>query len=502
MFVRRRLNETPPGGQFVFSSSTFALGAYNAAAAETALESMSAQGYNVVRVFLDVTCKAGCLSDTQRPDGLSRPYLGNLSDFLYRAKTNGLYVLLAAESLPYGSLYEAEANAGKGPNFGAENANYLTTQGADAYRHFWSALILALNSVGAPLDDIWGYEVVAEQFYRDSAAPLTLGAGLVTTGNGQTYDMSVAGQKQQMMDDNLAWWGGRVRSAILAVDPTALVGIGFLWPKTPNPARGGDSRVTRARPVIDSSAIDFFDIHLDPGVELTVPQYMENYELTTPAVKPVVIGEFGAFKFAYPAATDAERILRSVEADSCPYGMDGWLHWSWDTTEYGTGELPLWEGTASSGLINQQLGPVSRPDPCAAVADAGNLALGKPVTASAEQPGAPATHVVDGLMMNWWNSGGLAPQWIEVDLGAPVAVGRIRLFVSQYPDGPTTHQVFTRATTSDPWTLQYTFSGTTVDNQVLEYIPGSPWTNVRYVRVNTSSSVSWVAWKELELYVP
>ena len=99
--------------------------------------------------------------------------------------------------------------------------------------------------------------------------------------------MAVAGQKQLMMDENLSWWAGRVRSAILTVDPTGLVAIGFLWPKTPNAARGGDSRVVRARPVIDSSSLDFFDIQLDPGVELTFPQYMENYELLTPAVKPV-----------------------------------------------------------------------------------------------------------------------------------------------------------------------------------------------------------------------
>ena len=52
----------------------------------------------------------------------------------------------------------------------------------------------------------------------------------------------------------------------------------------------------RARPVIDSSTLDFVDVHLHPGVELTFPQYMENYELTTtPAAKPIVLGEFGAF---------------------------------------------------------------------------------------------------------------------------------------------------------------------------------------------------------------
>jgi hypothetical protein len=501
VFVRRRLNETPTG-QFVFSSSTFAVGAYSSSAAETALTAMAAESYGAVRIFLDVTCRSGCLTDTVFSDNLSRAYLANVADFMRRAKNHGLYVLLATEALPYGSIYEAEANAGRGPNFGAENALYLTNAGADAYRHFWTALILDLNFLGAPLDYVWGYEIAAEQFYRDNAAPLNLGSGFVTTGNGSTYDMAVAGQKQLMMDENLAWWAGRVQSAILSVDSTALVSIGFLWPKTPNPARGGDSRVVRVRPTIDSSSLDFFDLHLDPGVELTFQQYMENYELTTPAVKPVVLGEFGAFKYAYPTPQDAERILRSVEADSCPYGIDGWAHWSWDTTEFGTGEQPVWEGTAAGGLIDQALGPRLRPDPCAAVPGAGNLAFGKPVTASAEDPAAPATRAVDGLMANWWSSGGYPDQWIDIDLGAPVDVGRIRLFVSQYPDGATTHKILTRASTSDPWDLQYTFTGNTADNQVLQHSPASAWTNVRYIRVDTTASVSWVAWKEIEVYGP
>jgi hypothetical protein len=136
------------------------------------------------------------------------------------------------------------------------------------------------------------------------------------------------------------------------------------------------------------------------------------------------------------------------------------------------------------------------------VPGSGNLALGKPVTASAEDPANPATHAVDGLMANSWSAGAYPDQWIDIDLGAPVPVGRIRLFVSQYPNGSTTHQVLTRATTSDTWDLQHTFSGNTVDKQVLEYSPATAWPNVRYVRVETTASVSWVAWKEIEVYGP
>ena len=72
--------------------------------------------------------------------------------------------------------------------------------------------------------------------------------------------------------------------------------------------------------------------------------------------------------------------------------------------------------------------------------------------------------------------------------------------MSQYPDGPTTHRILTRATTGDPWDLRHAFIGATVDNQVLEHTPPSAWTNVRYVRVETTASVSWVAWKEIELF--
>jgi hypothetical protein len=501
IFVRRRLNETPTG-QFVFSSSTFAVGAYDSAAAESALQAMSAEGYDAVRVFLDVTCRSGCLSDPAAPNGLSRTYLGNLVDFLQRAKNHGLYVLIAAEALPYGSSYEALAKSDCCTTFGPENVQFLTGNGAEGHLRFWQALIQTLNSLAAPLDAVWGFEVVAEQSFRENSPPLNFGSGLVTTGNGQTYDMAAAGQKQLMMDENLVWWADRVRSAILAVDPTALVGIGFLWPKGPNPARAGDPRVARAEAVLDSSTLDFADLHLHPGVELTYAQYMENYELTSPVAKPLVLGEFGAYEYAYPTVADADLALRGVEADSCPYGFDGWLFWSWDTTEFGSGERPLWPGTAGGGLIQQALGPRLRPDPCAAPPGTGNIALGKPVTASASLPDSPPERVVDGLKLYSWSSGAYAPQWVEIDLGAPVSIARARLFASQFPDGPTEHRIYGRATSGDPWQLLATIAGLTVDNQVLEYAPPSPWTDIRYVQVSTASSPSWVAWREVELFAP
>lgn len=493
-FVRRQLNQS------VFGPSTFIVGSYNPGAAESALVAMQAEGYNVVRIFLDVRCTVGCLTNTLSFDHLSRLYLANVADFMQRAKAHGIFTLVSLEALPYGSQYEALWRTQCCATFGAENLTYLTPESVNAHRQFWQSLYAALRSLNAPFDYVWGYEIVSEAFFREASPPLSLASGLVTTANGSTYDMSIAAQKQLMMDENLVYWANQVRGAILAVDPTALVSIGSLWPKGPNPARAFDSRVIRAQPLYTSN-LDFVGLHLHPGVELTYDDYMENYELTTPVAKPVVLGDFGAFQFAYPTVADAERALKGVQAASCASGLDGWVFFSWDTTEFGSGEAPLWNGMSAGGSIGQALGPRLRPDPCDPVPGAGNLALGKPVTASAQVDG-PAAYAVDGLMANRWGAGEYPLQWIEIDLGAPVTIGRIRLFVTQTPNGATTHRIDGRATTGDPWTQLYEFNGVTNDNGVLEHIPGSPWTNVRYVRVNTTASVSWVSWREIEIFAP
>ena len=189
---------------------------------------MQADGYDAVRVFLDVTCYRVPDRSGLRPTTSRAPYLGNLVDFLGRAKAHGIYVLIAAEALPYGSLYETNANAGHGPNFGAENIQYLTANGAEWNGRFWIALIQAMNSLGAPLDTVWGYELVGRAVLPRHVASAQPRHRRCLDRQRADLDMAVAGQKRLMMDENLVWWADQVRSAILSVDSTALVGMGFL----------------------------------------------------------------------------------------------------------------------------------------------------------------------------------------------------------------------------------------------------------------------------------
>ena len=114
----------------------------------------------------------------------------------------------------------------------------------------------------------------------------------------------------------------------------------------------------------------------------------------------------------------------------------------------------------------------------------------------------PAAFAVDGLMANRWGAGAGPPQWIEIDLAAPVTIGRILLFVTQTPNGWTAHRIYGRAATGDPWQQLHEFNGFTNDNAVLEHVPASPWTNMRYVRVSTAASVSWVSWREIQVFAP
>ncbi|MFI8520092.1 discoidin domain-containing protein [Streptomyces sp. NPDC085481] len=56
------------------------------------------------------------------------------------------------------------------------------------------------------------------------------------------------------------------------------------------------------------------------------------------------------------------------------------------------------------------------------------LSQGRPVTASSqENGGTPATAAVDGDLGTRWSSAFADPQWIQVDLGAPAALGRVDL---------------------------------------------------------------------------
>jgi hypothetical protein len=339
---------------------TFEVGRYDGARAEAAFAAMEGLGYNVVRVFMSGECPTGCIGDpaTRR---LSVSYLANVADFLRRAKRHHLYVILTMGFLPTGTVYDDLLNRDTSDLVQDVNINYLTDGGIEAWQRFWQDVIAGLRAQGAPLEDVLAYDIRNELNYVRNAPPFNLSAGVLRAPSGRDYDLSKAGARVSLMDDGFVYFVDQVRAAIRDVDPTALVDASFIVPEAPNPTRIGDTRILRTNGVIGRSQADLVDIHIYPGFDLTLPQFMQNYGIAGPARKIVIVGEYGAFRDRYPTASDALAAMKALQAETCAYGIDGWLLWTWDTDE---STEHLWNAVDEGGLLADGLSARDRPDPC------------------------------------------------------------------------------------------------------------------------------------------
>ncbi|MGB8253464.1 MAG: hypothetical protein WCF08_09620, partial [Anaerolineaceae bacterium] len=85
------------------------------------------------------------------------------------------------------------------------------------------------------------------------------------------------------------------------------------------------------------------------------------------------------------------------------------------------------------------------------------------------------------------------------DLGQSRSISEIRLTISQYPEGVTDHQIWCGVNETD-LKLLHEFTGKTSDPQVLTFKAVQTIGDCRYLRVVTSVSPSWVAWREIEVF--
>jgi len=457
------------------------------------LPRMHAEGFNVVRVWENACWGGapGCMDLAS--GGLDPAYLKNLARFIQAAKDNGLVVLLTVDELPDTGGYRSHFGS-EGSYYGGFNRLFLTQGGIDAERAYYADFIRGLRDAGAPTDAIFAFELHNEAFYEGDQPPLSLPSGQVTAANGSTYDLADPAQKRSLMEDSWVNYIGQVTAGIKAEDPTALVTMGFFVQQEPNTARIGDQRLVYMHKVLNDSVLDFVDLHAYPGFELDMQQHAENFDIIGYKGKPLLMGEFGASRNTYSDVRTAASALQSWQAQSCAYGFQGWLAWTW-----GGAEMPddFWEAIEDGGVIASALSPNRHPDPCGVA----NLALNKPVQVSAALPDSAGSLAVDGDLDTLWSSGLDAPQWIQIDLGQPARIAAIRLTVSQYPQGSTTHQVWVGADAGN-LTLAHEFKGPTREPDVLDFTPAAPLEGVRFVRILTLASPSWVAWREIEILAP
>jgi hypothetical protein len=134
-----------------------------------------------------------------------------------------------------------------------------------------------------------------------------------------------------------------------------------------------------------------------------------------------------------------------------------------------------------------------------------NLALGRPATASSQVNGAQAPAMAtDGDANTYWESANNAfPQWLQVDLGAQYAIGRVTLRLPPSSAWGTRTQTLSVLGSTDGSTFStlvgsagYTFTSPT--NVVNISVAAS----VRYVRLNFTANTGWPAGQasEFEVY--
>jgi hypothetical protein len=131
------------------------------------------------------------------------------------------------------------------------------------------------------------------------------------------------------------------------------------------------------------------------------------------------------------------------QVESCAYGFHGWLLWFWGADK----DDEVITANVSDAVVGRAISPLVRADPCdPGVYESSNLALGRPVTASAEEnEECGVARLVDGSDATWWSAANGPPQWAEIDLQVDREVSRVEILVGHVsPPGPQTHRVSVR----------------------------------------------------------
>jgi hypothetical protein len=338
---------------------------YDPLEAETVLRFLRQNGYNTVRVFLAGRREENPgLSGEAETVGLYTPYLDNLADFLQRASANGIHVIMnfADVDLPRNNYFREKVGNKKGTE------NLFHEAGVVAFREMIASTLGYLKAKNPDLLKA----ILGVQFNNEVDAKLTqwpfTESGAVTTANGKTYDMLVPEDRLRCYEDGLAFYYQQLCNAVKSVDKNLLTCEGIfvaaavgrdhrLGAATFDPAnlakgfeweRGAGLRVPPPLTVLAKAPLDFVDVHLYPPGSLASFEeqvedllqsslYREGVAAGLGSKKPVILGEFGAFKKHVEAdtkdgITGGVNRWKTVRNLACgKYGFVGYLGWSLET---------------------------------------------------------------------------------------------------------------------------------------------------------------------------
>ena len=346
--------------------ATFNVGRYNPRTADNVLKAMNSFGYNVVRVILNFDQLGKGLSQP----GVNQMYMDNVIDFLRKAESQGIYVILTNTFLP-ANYYSIVNSIAVPANVEEESSFFFHPGFVKASQTLAKDVLESISASDRDLfDALFAYDVMNEAYFVWDFKPWTMQSGTFHFA-GKNYDMSSSADRQRLADAAAIQWANRMTKAVKSVSPTTMVTSSLFTPFAVG--RTGHDGVLpglypyerraplRAR-AFSRSNFDYVDVHVYP----LGPGYSIDEDLATAevqrlrATKPLLMGEYGAFKFAYPTIEAATQAIGDFLPDTCRFGFDGWLYWTWDTRE----QAELWYARESSGAMNKVVAPKYLPQIC------------------------------------------------------------------------------------------------------------------------------------------
>ena len=346
----------------------FAVGQYDADAAEAALKEMHKYGYNTVRVWLyhgspslqPIMSVEGPQS-TNVPD-LYKPYMDNFLDFLEKANENNIYVYLAIDRFPQNEYYLKMANGGYPQIEGATNREYMVPGAIEAKEIYIDKIMETIKGHNPDLlSTILAFEIRNELHSTTAYGPFNKTEGIVETAAG-SYNMADPASRQACQDDNVTLFLNRCVDRIKSHDPDALTtssvftfdpvrktgmaGAGLL------PVNCKDKRWPVRPEVLLKTKIDFVDIHNYYPWDWKSGLKSIGWESLDKSSKPFFAGEFGAHRTAFPNAEDAAQALYDYRQDILDSGFQGALLFTWDETKH-----TRWTMEEQGGAIKRKLSP-------------------------------------------------------------------------------------------------------------------------------------------------
>lgn len=377
-FVSLKTGEvfTPKGVNFcrlrdkaegMLAHSTFDPKVYDSSKVEKMFADLESHEFNTVRVFLDPVSKTGSLFESKEANRLSPAYMSNVYDFLRRAGNHGIYVVVSFSMWGPNSSWLQRGPA-KSPMVSSHNGLYFRSGAADTRAALLAEVVKAIKKHDSKLlPVVLAYEPQNELCYFTNAEPLSLKKGRFRY-EGATYDLSSDEQIQKLMDDVSVHWCNASVKAVQAVDPQALVSMNVFTYKRvgrdgPNGLRTDTTKDKRvpARPLaLAKSRLSYLDIHLYPHGPDDMKQDLKSIEFDAVrktcrnAGKPLLMGEFGAFKHSYPSVKLAVDAMIKHVREAREAGFAGFLYWTYDTDE----QPRIWNAKAEGGIILKALSEI------------------------------------------------------------------------------------------------------------------------------------------------